>query len=120
MRIVGNILRRVAKLVGPVAPVTAAGNSQSTATALTGVVNIVSAADDTKGVVLPAGATAGEVVTVVNTVSNKVLKVYPSTGGDINNGSDNAAITMRAAQTALFVALGSDNWGAVYDTDTTS
>lgn len=120
MRITKNVLKRKPRFTGAATSVAAAGSAQSSATALTGSINSVTASDDAKGVILPANYAAGDMVFVMNTVSNKTLKVYPQSGGDINNGSDNAAITMRAAQAALFISLGSENWAAIYDTDTTA
>lgn len=108
------------RMVGGVASVTAGTTqTQAGATALTGAVNLVTTGNASDGVVLSSEAVAGDVVYVVN-LSNAVLKVYPSSAGKINNGSANAAISMRANTTAVFVNSGSDNWGAVYDTDTTA
>lgn len=109
MRIKDNILRRKAKLVGDAATVAATGSTVADAALLTGVHNLVTAANATKGVILPANRPAGELLTVVNTAA-ATLKVYPPTGGDINNGSDNAAVLLRDTQTGLFVSLGSNNW----------
>jgi hypothetical protein len=109
MRIKDNILRRKAKLVGAAVTVAATGSTVADAALLTGVHNLVTAANATKGVILPANRPAGEILTVVNTAA-ATLKVYPPTGGDINNGSDNAAVLLRDTQTGLFVSLGSNNW----------
>lgn len=108
------------RMVGGVASATAGTTqSQAGATALTGAVNLVTTGNANDGVLLPSGATAGDVVYVVN-LSAAVLKVYPTTDGKINNGSANAAVSMRANTTGAFVATGSGNWGAVFDTDTTA
>lgn len=108
-----------ARLIGGVAAVAAAGSAQADAGALTGAINVVSAADDAKGVVLPTSLAESDVVVVVNTVSNKVLKVYPPLAGAINGGSANAAVSLRAAQAGVFFSLGGGDFAAVYDTDTT-
>jgi hypothetical protein len=104
--------------IGGTASVTAGTTqTQAGATALTGAVNIVTTGNADDGVVLPAENVAGAVVYIVNT-SAAVLKVYPSTGGALNGGSANAAISMRANTSAVCVNTGSDNWGVVFDTDT--
>lgn len=54
----------------------------------------VSAADDTKGVIMhQRDAVTGAVVEIGNLVSNKILKVYPPTGGTINGAAANAAFS---------------------------
>ena len=120
MSIMANIMQNARFVGGAPTSVAAAGNAQGNATALTGAVNSVTASNDAKGVILPAKYAPGDMVIVMNTVSGKVLKVYPQSGGDINNGSDNAAVSVRGQQAALFISLGSENWAAIYDTDTTS
>lgn len=107
------------RMVGGVASATAGTTqTQADATALSGAVNLVTTGNANDGVLLPASPAAGDVVYIVN-LSAAVLKVYPTTGGKINNGSANAAVSMRANTTGAFVATGSGNWGAVFDTDTT-
>lgn len=52
----------------------------------------VSGADDTKGVIIAqSDAWLGNQIHIANLVSNKILKVYPPTGGTINGASANAA-----------------------------
>lgn len=94
----------------PVAAVAAAGSNQGNAAALSEGVNIVSAADDTKGVVLPS-AVAGMVVYVKSTVSNKILKVYPASSDAINALSADAAISLASGPTpAIFIAADATTW----------
>ena len=92
--------------------VAAAGSSQSDAAAIgndTGFAHCTGA-DATKGVKLPA-ATAGKTVIVKNSdAANAALKVYPATGDAINALSANAAISMGAKTSAVFVALDSTTW----------
>lgn len=108
------------RMVGGVASVTAGTTqTQAGATALSGAVNLVTTANANDGAILSAEAVAGDVVYVVN-LSAAVLKVYPSTGGKLNNGSANAAIVMRANTSAVCINTGSDNWGVIFDTDTTA
>lgn len=93
-----------------VGTVAAMGSTQSNAAALAYGFNTVTAADATKGVILPAVA-AGKIVVVINTVA-AVLKVYPPTGTAINGGSDNAALSMAASTAAIYVSNGAD-WFSV-------
>ena len=90
----------------------ATGSTQADAapivTASGGFVTLT-AADGTKGVVLPPSPTAGYVIEVKN-VDNAVMKVYPATGGTINVLSANAAISLAARVTAKFVATSSTQW----------
>lgn len=96
---------------------TAAGSAQTDAGALAYPHNVVSAADGTKGVVLPAGAT-GKVVTVYNSVATNGLKVYPPTSGTINGGSANAAVTIEGKTLALFICDDGTNWSAMFTANT--
>lgn len=95
--------------------VAAAGNSQGTATLLTGNINTVTASDSTKGVLLPSGREHGDMIVVTNTVAAQTLKVYPGTGGKINNLSANAAATITASNTGLFINVGGEDWSGVYN-----
>lgn len=106
------------RMVNGVASATAGTTqTQAGATALTAAVNLVTTGNANDGVVLPTGMTAGDVVYVVN-LSAAVLKVYPATDGKLNNGSANAAVSMRANTTAVCVNTGGNNWGVAFDTDT--
>lgn len=96
-----------------VASVAATGSAQGDAAALTAGINTVSAADATKGVILPA-AKAGLVVQVYNEHATNGLKVYPATGDDINDGSADAAVTMEGKGLARFVGLDTTTWAASY------
>lgn len=63
----------------------------------------VTGADDAKGVKLPTGA-AGEIVIVKNTVANKILKVYPGTGVQINAlTATTGSLDMAAGTCAVFI-----------------
>lgn len=76
----------------PVATVAAAGTNQGNAAALSLGFNLVTGADDTKGVVLPA-AVAGSVV-IIKVGDGADLKVYPASGDVINGLSADAAMTV--------------------------
>lgn len=72
----------------------ATGANQGNSTALTAgkFIHMVTAADETTGVVLPACAAGnvGEVHYVMNTVANKFLNIWPATDGNINGLGANA------------------------------
>lgn len=96
--------------------VAAAGNSQGTATALAYLVNNVTGADGTKGVILPSnpGTTCSRFVVVYNSVATNGLLVYPPSSGTINGGTANAAVTIEGKTLALFFSTGATNWAAIY------
>lgn len=96
----------------------AAGNSQGTAAAITETTTIVSGADGTKGVILPADAPIGAVFEVYSSVATNGLKVYPPTGGDINDGTQNAAVTIEGKTFATFRNLDGVTWGAQFTVNT--
>lgn len=100
-----------------VASVAAAGSAQGDAALLSIGVNTVSAADGTKGVILPVG-TAGQVVEVYNAVATNGLKIYPATSGTINGGSANAAITTEGKTHAYLRNIDGTNWAAIFTTNT--
>lgn len=89
----------------------AAGTSQATGTQLTSQVNVVTAADGTKGVVLPS-ALKGMKVLVLNSVTNQVLKVYPFAGDSavINSLSADASFSVGPGRWAEFVAASKTQW----------
>lgn len=89
--------------------VAAAGTTQATAGALSEGRTVVTAADGTKGVRLPVGE-IDMVVTVLNTVSNQDLVVYPEVGGVINAIAANSAFTVAAGTEATFVCTAALQW----------
>lgn len=94
----------------PTATVAAAGSAQGDAAAIVEGFTLVSAADDTKGVLLPS-AVAGMICIVKSSVSNKILKVYPNTSDAINALSANAAISLASGPTiAAFIAYDATTW----------
>lgn len=96
--------------VVPSATVAATGSDQSGAAAIATGITLVSAADATKGVKLPAAA-AGLICIVKNRDSeNAILKVYPNTSDVINALSADAAISMAAKTSAIFVAYDATTW----------
>jgi hypothetical protein len=94
-----------------VAAVAAAGSAQGDAASVVCEINVISASDGTKGVILPT-AEVGMQITIKNNV-NAILKVYPATGGAINAISANGAISMAALSSATFVASSTTQWYTV-------
>ena len=96
--------------------VNAAGNNQANAGELTLGLNIVGAADNTTGVILPDDGSAGQVVIVKSTVASKTLPVYPPSTGQIDGGGANNAATLdavAAGASAVFVATNATTWYTV-------
>lgn len=92
---VKSVLRRMLDYLNERVNIAAAGSNQATAALLTGDVNIVSGADNAKGVVLPAiSLTTSQNVTVVNASPTASLLIYPASGGKINALSTDAALTL--------------------------
>jgi hypothetical protein len=107
-RVLGGALFSVAPIFSS-GSVAAAGTTLSTAAPLAATVNHVTGADSTKGVRLPA-ARAGTLVAVYNATAGQTLSVYPPSGGTINGGSANAAVSLTALTPALFLATSATNW----------
>lgn len=100
-----------------VGTVAAAGSAASDAADLVDIVTYVTAADGTKGVQLPTPV-AGQIMVVYSTVATNGLKVWPHSGGDINDGTQDAAITIEGKTCALFVAVDTTTWAAIYTVNT--
>ena len=79
----------------------ASGSTQATAATIVNHVTMVTAADGTKGVVLPLAVTNGEFYAVGNAVANQTLKLYPSTGSAINGAGVDASINITGSGAAL-------------------
>jgi hypothetical protein len=90
------------------AAITAAGNVQGTATALSNSINIVSTVSVGQGVRLPTAIT-GMGVKIINLSANS-LAVYPATSGVINALAVNAAFTLGANSRLEFVASNATQW----------
>jgi hypothetical protein len=97
--------------------VAAAGSAQGDAGALADGLNYVSAADGTKGVVLPTGF-PGRKVRVYNLHASNGLKVYPHSGGDINDGTGDAAVTIEGKTLAVFECVDGTTWAAIFTANT--
>lgn len=96
--------------------IAAAGSAQGDAAAIpTGAsFTLVTGADGTKGVILPVPVMDGQVILVYSTVATNGLKIYPPSGGAINGGTGDAAITIEGKTLALFAASSAGNWTAIY------
>ena len=96
-----------------VAKPAAAGSTRADATALTASFSLVTGADATKGVVLPA-PTAGRLVVLKNDdTANAVLKVYAPGSAKINGVAGSTAFSMAAKTACWFVAYDATDWFSV-------
>jgi hypothetical protein len=94
----------------------AAGSSQTDATLVLVSMTIVTAADGTKGVILPAGS-LGDEIWLFNS-SGSTLKVYPPTSAAISVagtglGTVNAAFSQLTQKCTLYKCQSSTQWFAV-------
>ena len=91
----------------------AAGSTRADATALTASFSWVTAANATKGVVLPA-PTAGRVIAIKNDdTANAVLKVYAPGSAKINGVAGATAFSMAAKTACFFVAYDATDWFSI-------
>ena len=96
-----------------VAKPAAAGSTRADATALTASFSWVTAANATKGVVLPA-PTAGRVIAIKNDdTANAVLKVYAPGSAKINSVAGATAYSMAASTASLFIAYDATDWFSI-------
>lgn len=113
------MLKRVGVLVGAdVEFIAPAGSAQTDATAITKSVAVVTGADGTKGVILPEPNGLNKSVVVYSATATSGLKVYPHSGGDINDGTGDAAITIEGKSRADFLCLDGVTWAAIYTANT--
>lgn len=93
-----------------VSNVVATGSDNTNAAALGGGMNVVTAGDATKGVILPTPTFIGQIVRVKNSAA-AVLKVYPNSGAAINALTATTGALSMAAQThADYVYTAADQW----------
>jgi hypothetical protein len=103
----------ITNLAVDVAKPAAAGSTRADATAMTASFNWVTAADATKGVIIPA-PTAGRVIIVKNDdAANAILKVYAPGSAKINGVAGSTAFSMAAKTACLFVAYDTTDWFSV-------
>jgi hypothetical protein len=93
------------------ATVAATGTNQATAASVSDGFTLVSAADGTKGVKLPA-AVAGRTVILKNN-ANAVLKVWPASGDAVNAIAADSNYVLAAFTSSLLVAYDSTTWYSV-------
>jgi hypothetical protein len=84
------------------------------AAALTDPFTYVTASDGSKGVRLPAPSQAGVLMFVYDSVATSGLKIYPNSGGTINGGSTDAAITIEGKTLAICIAQTTLNWAVIF------
>lgn len=92
----------------PVNTVAAAGSAQDDAASLVEGFNLVTGADDAKGVKLPTAVAGMRVIVKVGDGAD--LKVYPATGAAINGLSANAAMTVVDDVCFELIALSATQW----------
>ena len=87
----------------------AAGSTNADAATLpvaTATTYPVSAADDTKGVILHVDdKVTGRLIFIANKVSNKILKVYAPSGGTINGAAANAAFSSASGKGVIIQCI---------------
>ena len=93
------------------ATVAATGSTQANAAAVSDGFTLVSAADGTKGVVLPA-AVAGRTVILKNGAA-AILKVWPASGDGINAIAVDSNYVLAANTSSLLVAYDATTWYSV-------
>lgn len=91
-----------------VGTVAAAGSAQGDAAALPSTFNVVTAADGTKGVILPT-AVAGMTIIVKNNAA-AALKIYPATGAAINAIAANGAYSITNLTATMLIAQSATQW----------
>ncbi len=95
----------------PSATVAAAGTDATNGGAVATGFTLVSAANGTKGVVLPAAA-AGKVCIIKNNAAG-ALKIWPATGDGINAGGVDAVFSITNLTSVLLVAYDDTTWYSV-------
>lgn len=114
--VLGYPLETLVEMKGAGASTAAAGTTTADATALparTGSVYPTTAADDTKGVRIHANDNVAKTTLfVANTVSNKILKIYPPSGGTINGAAADAAFSTASGKGAILYCSAAGTWFA--------
>lgn len=101
----------------PVDTVAVGGTAIGNANAVPGTgFTLVTGADDTAAVVLPAAA-AGKVCVLKNAVANKILKVFPAVNDKINNAAANAVYNQGNGTMRMYVAYNAVDWFTTPETE---
>lgn len=87
----------------------AAGSTSANAGLITDRVTTVTAADATKGVILPDAPTAGDLYFIFNT-ANAVLKIYANSGDTINATANPTAVSVAAYVPTICIATSATQW----------
>lgn len=98
--------------------VAAAGSSQATATELISRYTQVTGGDGTVGVRLSLANSFPCEFYVYNTHATGGVSVYPHVGGDINDGSTNAAVVIEGKTLGVFVCMDGTTWAAQFTANT--
>lgn len=101
----------------PVAAVTVGGNTQANANALIEGFNLVSGADNTNAVILPANK-AGMQVKVKSITSGKILIVLPPVGSKINGATANALYNHANLAERTYTCFNATDWFTAPETPT--
>lgn len=106
---------QAAAVGGAYAAVVAAGSSQATGTVIGASMNMVTAADGTKAVTLPA-VQVGDEIWIFNNAGS-TLKVYPDSGAAITvvgtgTGTADAAFSQLTYKTTVYKRFTSTQWVA--------
>lgn len=90
----------------------ATGADQATAATLKNVLNIVSGATGTNGVILPKAKVLGRNMMIYSSAATNALLIYPPVGGTINNGALNTAFSATARVPFQVISVSADglNW----------
>ena len=99
-------------VLSDVGTVAAAGSTIADAAAVATHVTIVTAADATKGVKLPTGATTGEVYVISNSAA-AILKVY-ATSETLNGVAGATGFSIAASKGAICVKSGAATWAVIF------
>ena len=110
----GTIQDTTGMLYSTSATVSAAGTTQSTATALTKSFNVITTAAASSGVVLPTitATNVGFVIDIVNRGANPV-NIYPALGSAIDGATANAAVTLPVNASITLDASSTTQWYTV-------
>lgn len=92
------------------AAVTAAGTTQATATAVTADVNVVTTATTGQGAILYSGVPGDSQIVYNNTTAD--IKVYPHTGGNVNQLAANSGFVLAPYTAVQCVLINATQWVA--------
>ena len=100
---------------GTYAEMSAAGSTQADAAEVSADYIMVTSLTEltADGVLLPPGNLGDEVV-IVNGTGTANLKIYPRSGGKINNVVANGALEIAPNTAAHFIGINSLNWAAFF------